>query len=150
SCGMTSSSPLVRDPGQPPDPRPAPRVHRGWWVALAGFVAMVGAAGFRSVPSVLIDPLHQEFRWSHGTIGAAVSIHLVLFGLFSPFAAALMDRFGIRPVLTVALLLLSVGSGLTVVMTEVWQLWLLWGVVVGVGAGSMSMALVATLVTRWF
>jgi len=127
-----------------------PRLHRAWWVALAGFVAMVGAAGFRSVPGVLIDPLHTEFGWSHGTIGMAVSINLVLFGLFSPFAAALMDRFGIRPVLAVALLLLSTRSGLTVLMTQVWQLWLLWGVVVGVGAGSISMAFMATLVSRWF
>lgn len=61
-----------------------------------------------------------------------------------------MDRFGIRPVLTVALLLLATGSGLTIFMTQVWQLWLLWGVVVGVGAGSISMAFIATLVNRWF
>lgn len=117
---------------------------------MAGFVAIVGAAGFRSVPGVLIDPLHQEFGWSHATIGAAVSINLVLFGLFSPFAAALMDRLGIRPVLLGALLMLATGSALTVFMTAPWQLWLLWGVVTGVGAGSISMAFVATLVTRWF
>lgn len=147
--GMTFSSPTVGAPDRAA-PGPPPRVHRAWWIALAGFVAMVGAAGFRSVPGVLIDPLHQEFGWSHGTIGMAVSINLVLFGLFSPFAAALMDRFGIRPVLAVALVLLAAGSGLTVLMTQAWQLWLLWGVVVGVGAGSMSMAFIATLVTRWF
>ncbi|WP_109473858.1 MFS transporter [Ornithinimicrobium cavernae] len=145
-----TSSPTLRAPGQDPARAARPRVHRAWWVALAGFVAMVGSAGFRSVPGVLIDPLHEEFGWSHGTIGAAVSINLVLFGLFSPFAAALMDRFGIRPVLTVALVLLASGSGLTVLMTEVWQLWLLWGLVVGVGAGSISMAFIATLVNRWF
>lgn len=127
-----------------------PRVHRAWWVALAGFIAMVGAAGFRSVPGVLIDPLHAEFGWSHGTIGMAVSINMLLYGLFSPFAAALMDRFGIRPVLTVALFLLAAGGGLTVFMTQVWQLWLLWGLLVGVGAGSISMAFIATLVNRWF
>ena len=145
---MTSTSPLTQRHASPQTP--APRVHRAWWVALAGFVAIVGAAGFRSVPGVLIDPLHTEFGWSHGTIGFAVSINLVLFGLFSPFAAALMDRFGIRPVLAAALVLLATGSGLTVLMTQPWQLWLLWGVVVGIGAGSISMAFVATLVTRWF
>ncbi|USQ79382.1 MFS transporter [Ornithinimicrobium faecis] len=143
------SSPLLRAP-HPSPARPRPRIHRAWWVALAGFIAMVGAAGFRSVPGVLIGPLHDEFGWSHGTIGVAVSINLVLYGLFSPFAAALMDRFGIRPVLTVALLLLATGGGLTVFMTEVWHLWLLWGLLVGVGAGSISMAFIATLVNRWF
>ncbi len=119
-------------------------------VAAVTFVTLVGAAAFRSVPGVLMDPLHEEFGWSHGTIGAAVSVNLVLFGLFSPFAAALMDRFGVRRVVANALVLVAAGSGLTVFMGEAWQLVLLWGVLVGVGTGSMSMALVATITSRWF
>jgi MFS family permease len=74
----------------------------------------------------------------------------MLFGLFSPFAAALMDTFGVRRVVVVALLLVAAGSGLTVFMTQAWQLMALWGVLVGVGTGSMSMAFVATISTRWF
>jgi sugar phosphate permease len=125
-------------------------LHWAWVVAPVTFVTLVGSAAFRSVPGVLMDPLHMEFGWSHGTIGFAVSVNMVLFGLISPFAAALMDRFGIRVVVTTALLLISVGSGLTVFMTAAWQLVLCWGVLVGVGAGSMSMAFVATVVNRWF
>jgi MFS family permease len=126
------------------------RVHPAWLVAAVTFVTMLGAAGFRSVPSVQLDPLHEQFGWSHGTIGAAMSVNMTLFGLMSPFAAALMDRFGIRPVVTGALLLVAAGSGLTVFMTASWQLILLWGVLVGLGTGSMSMAFVATVCTRWF
>ena len=128
----------------------ATRVHPAWLVAAVTFVTMLGAAGFRSVPGVELDPLHQQFGWSHGTIGLAMSVNMTLFGLTSPFAAALMDRFGIRPVVTVALALVATGSGLTVFMTQSWQLILLWGVLVGLGTGSMSMALVATVSTRWF
>ncbi|MEO7269981.1 MAG: MFS transporter [Knoellia sp.] len=140
------AEPFADDPPR----RRRPPLHRAWIVAIVGFVTLIGAAGFRSVPSVLIDPLHQEFGWSRATIGFAVSVNLVLFGLFSPFAAALMDRFGIRRVVAIALTLVALGSGLTVFMTQPWQLVLLWGVVVGIGTGSMSMALVATLVNRWF
>ena len=125
-------------------------LHWAWVVAPVTFVTLVGSAAFRSVPGVLMDPLHSEFGWSHGTIGFAVSVNMVLFGLISPFAAALMDRFGIRAVVTVALLLISLGSGLTVFMNAAWQLVLCWGVLVGLGAGSMSMAFVATVVNRWF
>src|SRR3954468_20480249 len=125
-------------------------VHPAWIVAAITFVTMLGAAGFRSVPGVELDPLHDQFGWSHGTIGAAMSVNMALFGLTSPFAAALMDRFGIRPVVTAALGLVAAGSGLTVFMTQSWQLIALWGVLVGVGTGSMSMALVATVSTRWF
>lgn len=121
-----------------------------WLVAFAGFVALVGAAGFRSAPGVLIDPLRAEFGWSTATISLAVSVNMLLYGLFSPFAAALMERFGMRAVASCALVLVSAGSGLTVFMSAPWQLVLCWGLLVGVGTGSMAMAFVATLVSRWF
>lgn len=127
-----------------------PRIHWAWVIAAVSFIAILGAAGFRSVPGVMMNPLHHEFGWSHGTVGLAMSVNMTLFGLTAPFAAALMDRFGVRPVLTVALLLVSAGSALSVTMTTSWQLVLLWGVLVGVGTGSISMGFVATIATRWF
>ncbi|WP_372465815.1 MFS transporter [Nocardia spumae] len=132
-------------------PRPVSRwPHPAWIVAAVGFVALLGAAAFRSVPSVLLEPLHEEFGWSHGTIGAAVSVNMLLYGVISPFAAALMDRFGIRWVVACALVLVAAGSGSTVLMTQPWQLMVTWGLLVGVGVGSMSMPFVATITGRWF
>ncbi|MGQ4413682.1 MFS transporter [Streptomyces sp. SAS_269] len=126
------------------------RVHRAWYVAAVTFVTIIGAAAFRSLPGLLIDPLHQEFGWSRGTIGAAVSVNLALYGLTAPFAAALMDRFGIRRVVAVALTVIAVGAGLTVWMTAPWQLMLCWGLLVGLGSGSMALAFAATVTNRWF
>ncbi|MGP3958976.1 MFS transporter [Nonomuraea sp. 3N208] len=126
------------------------RLHRAWFVAAVAFVAILGAAGFRATPGVLITPLREEFGWSTGTISLAVSINLVLYGLTAPFAAALMDRFGMRRVVAIALLLIAVGSGFTVMMTASWQLLLLWGVFVGLGTGSMALVFAATVVDRWF
>jgi MFS family permease len=126
------------------------RLHLAWVVAAVAFVAAVGAAGFRATPGVLINPLQEEFGWSRATISAAVSVNLILFGLTSPFAAALMERFGMRKVVAAALVLVAVGSGLTVVMRDSWQLVLCWGVLVGLGTGSMALAFVATVTGRWF
>jgi MFS family permease len=126
------------------------RVHPAWWVAAVTFLALIGAAAFRAVPGVLIDPLHEEFGWSLATISLAVAINLALYGLTAPFAAALMERFGIRRVVVAALLVVALGSGLTVFMTASWQLVLCWGVLVGLGTGSMAMSLVATVTGRWF
>ncbi|MEB3367581.1 MFS transporter [Saccharopolyspora mangrovi] len=126
------------------------RVHPAWLIAGVAFVALVGAAAFRSAPGVLMDPLHREFGWPHGLISAAVSLNLLLFGLTAPFAAALMERFGIRRVTASALLLVGVGSGFTVLMTEPWQLILCWGLLIGLGTGSMALAFVSTVVDRWF
>jgi len=121
-----------------------------WAVAGVSFVALVGAAAFRATPGALVEPLQREFGWSTGTIGLAVSVNLLLFGLTAPFAAALMERFGVRRVVASALALVAVGSGLTVFMTTSWQLVLLWGVLVGLGSGSMALAFVATITGRWF
>lgn len=123
---------------------------RAWAIAAVSFLAILAAAGFRSVPGVLMNPLHHEFGWSHGTVGLAMSVNMTLFGVTAPFAAALMDRFGIRPVLTAALTLIVAGSALSVAMTADWQLVLLWGVLVGTGTGGISMGFVATIATRWF
>jgi MFS family permease len=146
---VTVNRALVEDSALPAPP-PRRTLHRAWLIAAVTFVTMLGAAAFRSVPSVLMDPLHAEFGWSHATIGSAMSINMTLFGLMSPFAAALMDRFGIRKVVGTALVLVATGSGLTVFMTSAWQLLLCWGLLVGIGTGSMSMAFVATVSVRWF
>jgi MFS family permease len=114
------------------------RVHRAWIVAGVAFVALVGAAGFRATPGVLMVPLQEEFGWSRAATSLAVSVNLILFGLTAPFAAALMDRFGIRRVTAVALVLVAAGSGLTIFMNATWQLVLCWGVLVGLGTGSMA------------
>jgi MFS family permease len=119
-------------------------------VAAVAFVALIGAAGFRATPGALITPLQDEYGWSRGTISLAVSVNLLLYGLTAPFAAALMNRFGIRRVVSCALALVALGSGLTVFMTASWQLVLLWGVLVGLGTGSMALAFVATITGRWF
>ncbi|MES4904655.1 MFS transporter [Streptomyces sp. NPDC000395] len=150
---MTQTTELPGTPGQDEQPLPAgrrPRIHRAWWVAAVTFVTIVGAAGFASLPGLLIDPLHEEFGWSRGLIGFAVSVNLALYGLTAPFAAALMDRFGIRKVVACALTVIAVGAGLTVFMTAAWQLVLCWGVLVGLGSGSMALAFAATVTNRWF
>jgi MFS family permease len=114
------------------------------------FIAIIGAAGFRATPGLLINPLEDAFGWSRATISSAVSVNLVLFGLTAPFAAALMDRFGMRRVVAIALCLVALGSGLTIFMTASWQLVVCWGVLVGLGTGSMALVFVATVTGRWF
>ncbi|MEU4214715.1 MFS transporter [Actinoplanes sp. NPDC026623] len=146
-----ASRPLVRPAHGPQNDRVINRrPHPAWFVAAVALVALVGAAGFRATPSVLLRPLHDEFGWSLGTISAAVSVNLLLFGLTAPFAAALMEKFGMRRVVAAALVLVSAGSGLTVFMQQSWQLILCWGVLVGLGTGSMALAFVAVVANRWF
>jgi MFS family permease len=126
------------------------RVHPAWVAAGVAFVALLCAAGFRAAPGVLMVPLQEEFGWSRGLVSLAVGVNLVLFGLTAPFAAALMERFGVRAVTSVALALIAAGSGLSVAVTSSWQLVLLWGVLIGLGTGSMALVFAAIVANRWF
>lgn len=126
------------------------RLYYGWVVVGVTFLTLLAAAGVRSTPGVLIVPLEHEFGWSRVVVPAAVSISLLLYGFSGPFAAALMDRFGIRRIVLLALALVAAGVGLTTVMRTAWQLDLLWGVVVGTATGTMAMTLGAQVATRWF
>jgi MFS family permease len=108
------------------------------------------SAGFRSTAGVLLVPLHDEFGWSHETISLAVSLNLLCFGLGAPFAAALVERFGVRRVVTAALGAIAVSSLATLLMTQPWQLFLLWGVVNGTATGAVSVPLAAIIANRWF
>lgn len=135
---------------QPPGHLLSRRLHPAVVVAAAGFLALLLAAGFRATPGVLIVPLQDEFGWSRADIAGAVSINLVLYGCAGPFAAALTQRFGLRVVVPVAISLVAAGSAATVSMTALWQLYLYWGVAVGLGTGAVAPVLAATIANRWF
>lgn len=126
------------------------RIHRAWWVAAITFATLLAAGGFRSSTGALLEPLESEFGWSRSTTSGAVSLNLILYGLTAPFAAALMERLGLRRVVILALALVGVGSGLTLVMTSPWQLWVLWGLCVGIGTGSVALVFGAIVANRWF
>ena len=129
---------------------PRTRWHRAWVVAAVTLGALVAAAAFRSSTGVLLEPIEQEFGWSRATTSGAVSLNLVLYGLTAPFAAAVMERWGVRRTVTAALVVVGLASGLTIFMTEPWQLWVLWGVLIGVGTGAMALVLGAIVANRWF
>ena len=125
-------------------------MHPAWIAAAVTFLTLAATAGFRSAPAVLMVPLETAFGWSRTQISLAVSVNVLLYGFTAPFAAALMERFGIRRVVMAALTMIGCGALLTVFMTAPWQLVLLWGVVVGVGTGSMALVFAASVANRWF
>ncbi len=125
-------------------------IHYGWVVAGITFITMLATAGAMGSAGVLIAPLSREFGWTTEEISSAMAIRLALFGLLGPFAAALMNHFGLRAVIGVALTLIGGGILLSFGMKELWQMVVLWGVVVGFGTGMTALVLGATVATRWF
>lgn len=126
------------------------RIHYAWITTAVAFFIMLVTAATRATPSVMLTALEQHFGWSLPEISAALSINLLLFGLMGPFAAASMARFGLRLSVIAAMILLGSAVAVSSLMRTTWQLWLLWGLVVGCASGVTSTAFGATIVSRWF
>lgn len=142
------STPISETPrGRPPLPVP---FFYGWVVLSLSFLTTLIAAGIRSSPQVLIHPLEMEFGWNRAAIGSAVGLNLFLYGAAAPITGWLLDRYGPRLVMLGSLFVLAAGVSATTVMKEYWHLVVLWGVVVGLGAGASASVLAATVANRWF
>jgi MFS family permease len=126
------------------------KFHHAYVVVAVVFFALLAAAGVRSTPAVLMVPWGQDFGWSRAVISFAAATGIFLFGMTGPFAAAAMQRFGVRHTVMCALGLMSGSALASLMMTQSWQLILTWGVVSGIGSGCVAGVLSATIVNRWF
>lgn len=125
-------------------------IHYGWVVAAVTFLTMLVSAGAIGAPGVFILPLQKEFGWTTAEISSALATRLLLFGLMAPFAAALINRFGVRRMMLTAMGIVIVSLLLSLAMTSFWQLFMLWGVAIGFGTGLTALVLGATVAARWF
>jgi sugar phosphate permease len=125
-------------------------VHYGWATVAIVFLLLLSTAGCMGISGALIIPLTKEFGWTTEQISVALALRIVLFGLMAPFTAALIDKYGFKRVVIVALALIEIGLVGALGMTKLWQLVLFWGVIVGFGTGLTAMVLGAVVATRWF
>jgi MFS family permease len=125
-------------------------IHYAWVVMGIAFLTMLISSSALGLPGAFLRPLSREFGWTTGQVSSALAVRFVLFGLMGPFAAILMERFGLRRILCIALALVAGGLLLATRMTALWQLFLLWGLVLGVGSGMTALVLGATVANRWF
>ena len=125
-------------------------IHYGWVMVALTFLTTVTTSAAMGIPGVLINPLKAEFGWETGDISGPLGMRFVLFGLVAPFAAAFIQRYGVRAVVTASVCLVVIGVGLSTQMTALWQLWATWGFLLGLAAGMTAMVLAATIASRWF
>ena len=125
-------------------------IHYGWVIVAVTFLTALTTAGAVGVPGALILPLTKEFGWNTAQISSALAIRLLLYGLMAPFAAALIERYGVRRVVIIAITMIVAGLLLALAMSEAWHLLVLWGLFVGIGTGLSALVLSAIVSTRWF
>jgi sugar phosphate permease len=125
-------------------------LHFSWVIVAVTFMTALSSSAALGLPGALLQPLSREFGWDVEQISSALAVRFALFGLMGPFAAILMERFGLRNVVVVALTLVASGMALATQMTQFWHLVLFWGVMLGVGSGLTALVLSAVVSNRWF
>ncbi|WP_431104873.1 MFS transporter [Roseateles noduli] len=125
-------------------------LHYSWFIAGLTFLTMLFMSAAIGLPGAMLQPLSKEFGWTTSQISSALALRFALFGLMGPFAAVLIERFGVRTVVSVALGLVGGGMLLASLVTQLWHLVVLWGVVLGIGSGMTALVLGALVSSRWF
>jgi sugar phosphate permease len=125
-------------------------IHYAWLVATLSFLVMLTTSAALGLPGAFLNPLSREHGWNTDQISSILAVRFALFGLMAPFSAMLIERFGVRNVVTAALALIAAGMGLATVVTELWQLFIAWGLMLGVGSGLTALVLAAVVANRWF
>jgi len=125
-------------------------IHYAWFVAFICFLTMLTSSAALGLPGVLLRPLGKEYGWDVEQISSALALRFALYGLMGPFAALFIDRYGLRKVISTALVLVCAGMLLALPMTSLWQLVVLWGLVLGLGSGLTALVLGAIVASRWF
>ncbi|NML42267.1 MFS transporter [Ramlibacter sp. G-1-2-2] len=125
-------------------------IHYAWVVMALTFLAMLVTSAALGLPGAMLQPLSQEFGWTTEQLSSVFAVRFALFGLLGPFAAVFIMRFGLRRVVAIALTIIGFTIGLATQVTQLWQLFLLWGLLLGFGSGTVAMVLGAIVANRWF
>jgi MFS family permease len=125
-------------------------IHYAWVVMGIAFLTMLVSSAALGLPGAFLKPISREFAWTTADISSALAVRFMLYGLMGPFAAVMLDRYGMRRVVCAALLLVAGGVIAVTRMTNLWQLVLSWGIVLGFGSGLTALVLGATVANRWF
>jgi MFS family permease len=122
----------------------------GWIVVAGAFMSFAVSAGLMHSFTVFFVAFIEEFGWSRANAAVAYSTSQLIGGATAPLIGILVDRLGPRLLVLLGGLILVVGLAATAYVTTLWQLILLYGLVMTMGANCLGPLVSAPLVSRWF
>ncbi|MFJ7731373.1 MFS transporter [Lysinibacillus sp. NPDC097231] len=126
------------------------RIHYSWFILVITFFSIIVAGITMSSSGVFIDSFEKEFNWDRSLIALAFAVSLFLYGFSGPFMAALLEVAGLKKMMLAAMTTLLIGLSLTLFMTQSWQLIIIWGGVIGLGASLFLTVLSPYVANHWF
>lgn len=122
----------------------------GWFILLSGFASLFVAFGARMSFGLFFKSMQQDFDLSRASLSLVVSLTMLIYGLAQPLVGGLLDRYGPRVVFAFFGTLLGAGLVGTGMVTKAWQLYLVYGLALGLGFGGVTFVTVVAMVSRWF
>ena len=121
----------------------------GYIIVIAIFITMVFAFGSNFAFGVFFKPVQDEFNLTRAMTAGAFSLCMIVQGIIGTVMGCLTDRFGPRLVMTASGILLGIGYLLMAQVNSLWQLYVFYGVIIGIGMSSGYVTLLSTT-ARWF
>jgi MFS family permease len=118
-------------------------------ILLVCFLIMTLVYGSQTCFGVFFKPMIADFGWSRAATSGPFALNMIVSGVMAVITGRLSDRLGPRFVLTISSLIFGAGFILMSRITNLWQLYIVYGVVIAAGSSGMYTPLVAML-TRWF
>ena len=127
-----------------------PWIYYGWIIVGTSFTAMAFHQTARFSFSIFQVPLIQEFGWGRGALGGAYALMLGSYAVFSPIMGNLFDKKGARAVMPWGSVLVGTGFTLAYFISELWHVYLVPCLFVGIGMALSGFAMHSALMPQWF
>ena len=128
---------------------PRLQVHYAWVIIGLSVLLYLGGGSITQAFGVVIFPLQDEYGWGQGSITLAYGISAIISAVLSPVIGTATDKYGGRPVLFVGVVCFFIGTAMSAMATEVWHIWISYGLFLGVTQSCLNVALITTA-TYWF
>ncbi|MEK4146326.1 MFS transporter [Robertmurraya sp. FSL W8-0741] len=126
------------------------KFHYAWVILFITFLTILAVQGIRLSFGAFIEPWEKDFNMDRGTISLISTLSFIVYGLSQPLIGKLVDRFGVRVILSFSTLLVGISIFLCNWATSPWQLFILYGIIVSLGVGGASNVAASVAVTNWF
>ena len=126
------------------------RIEYRWVILATGFTVLFFSSGSRFAFGLLLKPMSEDLELSRSALSLAATCFMIVSAVSMPFVGRLVDSFSVRTVVSIAVLIASVGIGLMGLAQTQWQVILLYGIIFAIGNGGSSVGPIGVMISRWF
>ncbi|MEA1963854.1 MAG: MFS transporter [Candidatus Aerophobetes bacterium] len=126
------------------------RIYYGWIIVVAAFLCLTFTYGLRYAFGVFFTPMCEEFGWTRTTTSGVFSLYMIFYAVGAPITGRMVDKYGPKILMISGACLLGLGMLGCSIISKIWQLYLFYGVLVGLGSAAAGWICATTTISKWF